>query len=58
MIIGFNEGEVAVRGDREADGADARVEVEDFVGGDVAFDFGEGSLVDWEVDLEKSIRGI
>ena len=45
-------------GDGEADGADTGVEVKDCVGSDVTFDFGEGHLVDWEIDLEKAIRGV
>ena len=45
-------------GDRETDGADARVEVEDCVGGDVTFDFCEGHFVDREVDLKESVGGI
>ena len=45
-------------GDGEADGADAGIEVENFVGGDVLLDFLEGKLVDGEVDLEEAIGRI
>ena len=45
-------------GDGEADGADAGIEVENFVSGDVLFDFLEGKLVDGEVDLEEAIGRI
>ena len=45
-------------GDREADGTDAGVEIEDCVGGDMTFNFGESHFVDWEIDLEKAIRGV
>ena len=45
-------------GEGEADGADAGVEVENFVSGDVVLDFLEGELVDGKVDLEKAVGGI
>ena len=41
--------------DGETNGADAGVEVEDCVGGDVTFDFSESHFVDGEIDLEKAI---
>ena len=44
--------------DGETNGADAGVEVEDCVGGDVTFDFSESHFVDGEIDLEKAIRGV
>lgn len=57
-FVDFDEGESLVRGDGETDGADARVEVEDLVGGDVVLNLFEGELVDGEVDLKKAVRGI
>ncbi len=47
-----------IASDGEANGADAGVEVEDIIRGNVALDFGKSYLVDWEVDLEKAIGGI
>ena len=47
-----------ITSDGEADGADAGIEVENFVSGDVALDFGESHLIDWEVDLEEAIGRI
>ena len=57
-FVDLNQSEVFVSCDGEADSADASVEVENFVSGDVALDFGESHLIDWEVDLEKAIRWI
>ncbi len=56
--VDFDEGEVVVAGDGEADGADASVEVEDVFGSDVFCDFLEGDGVDWEVDLEEAVGGV
>ena len=56
--VGFDEGEVSVGGDGETDGADAGVEVEDFVGVDVGFNFLEGEFVNGEVDLEEAVGGV
>ena len=57
-IVRLYHGEVVGGGDGEADGADAGIEVENFVGGDVLLDFLEGKLVDGEVDLEEAIGRI
>ena len=47
-----------IASDGEADGADAGVEVKHLVGSDMAFDFFEGELVDWKIDLEKAVRRV
>lgn len=49
---------MVVAGDGEADSANASVEVEDVVGGDMLFNFGKGHLVDREVDLEETVGGV
>ena len=38
-FVAFDESEVFVAGDGEADGADAGVEIENFIGFDMVFDF-------------------
>lgn len=38
--VGLDEGKVTVASDREADGANSRIEVEDTLGRDVFFNFG------------------
>ena len=54
--VGFDEGELVVAGDRKTDGADAGIEIEDAISGDIGLDGAEGKLIDGEVNLEKTVR--
>ena len=53
--VRFDESEIFVASNRETDGADTRIEVENTVGGDMLLDSAEGEFVDGEVYLEKAI---
>ena len=45
-------------GDGKANGANAGVEIENFISGDVLPDLLESQLINWEVDLEKAVGGV
>ena len=57
-FVAFDESEVFVAGDGEADGADTGVEIENFGGFDVFLNFLKRELVDREVDLEEAVGGV
>ena len=54
----FDECEFFVARNGEADTAYAGVKVEDFGGGDMLFDFSQNHFVDWQIDLEESVRRV
>ena len=43
---------------REANGTDAGIEIQNLIGNDVAFYFFKSQFVNWEIDLEETIGGV
>ncbi len=57
-FVDLNQSEVFVSCDGEADSANAGVEVEDFFGFDILFNFRECQFVNREVNLEEAVWAV